>query len=215
MPVRGGVLDSAAHLLAMDQGIPVTVVLPIEVKNVRGWIFPWSQELYQLLHKASLLQIDHPDRSILPFLVCRRMQFVTGRMAKELGFFGVETRVQPISPTTDPVALEEVRVELGYFDLIPTLDANEALVSRVAALQSDAHKRAARWRLWAPILEPYFKVLREEHLDGRREVMWSLYDKVRESPHWQEGWPSPRPEPEFEDESFEDLFDEKPDDEEL
>jgi hypothetical protein len=198
-PVKGGSLDCAGHLLTLDQGIPVPVNLPIEVKNTRGWMFPWSQELFQLLHKAALLQTADLGRHILPFLICRRMQFMTGRMAKELGFFVVGLRLQPILPAVDEAKLQQVRNELGYFDLTPTVDPSETLVTRIETLAADAAKRAERWRLWAPPLLDYFEALREERSD-RQEIMNELYDVVRDSEHWEGTWPFPRPEPEPDEE---------------
>jgi len=200
-PVQGGPLDSAGHLLTLDQGIPVPVNLPIEVKNTRGWMFPWSQELFQLLLKAALLQVAGLDRRIVPLLICRRMQFMTGRMAKELGFFVVELRFQAISPTVDQTKLEQVQNELGYFDLTPTNDPSEALITRIETLANDAAKRAEKWALWAPALVDYFAALRQEGSD-RLEVMNEMYDVVRDSEHWEGTWPFPRPEPEPEEEDI-------------
>jgi hypothetical protein len=202
--VPGGPLDCACHLLTLDPGVPRAVNLPIEVKNTRSWMFPWSQELFQLLHKSALLQVADSNRRILPVLICRRMQFMTGRMAKDLGFFVVALKLQAILPSVDEVKLEQVRNELGYFDLAPTVDPSKSLVARIETLAADAAERAERWALWAPQLIDYFEALREERTD-RAEIMFELYDVVRESEYWEGIWPFPRPEPDSHEEDEFDL----------
>lgn len=55
--VPGGSLDDAAHLIVDDEhGLPLTITVLIEVKNLRHWIYPSHAELYQLLYKAYLLK---------------------------------------------------------------------------------------------------------------------------------------------------------------
>lgn len=53
-----GPLDSAGFLVPLDRnGIPQTpVTILFEVKNIRSWIYPTAEELYQLLYKAVVLQ---------------------------------------------------------------------------------------------------------------------------------------------------------------
>ena len=60
-----------------------------------GYTRPPTQ-LYQLLDKAARLQTAAPDVPIIPLLVCRRSHATTGKMAKQLGFFVLDTEVQPI-----------------------------------------------------------------------------------------------------------------------
>jgi hypothetical protein len=112
-PVEGGVLDAAAHLMSFDQGMPVPIAVVIEVKNVRGWIYPNAQELYQLLDKAARLQAAHPNHAILPVLVCRRLHWTAGKMARELGFFLTELWAQYIQMSVTKRLVDEVRKELG------------------------------------------------------------------------------------------------------
>jgi hypothetical protein len=67
-PVPGGSLDDAAFLtLLSDDGTPLPpYFVPVEVKNLREWIYPRTPELHQLLHKASALQVAHPDWAMVP-----------------------------------------------------------------------------------------------------------------------------------------------------
>jgi hypothetical protein len=113
-----GPLDNAVILTPInDDELPETpVAVPIEVKNVRDWIYPSSQELYQLLDKAAKLKQSHPELQIVPVLVCRRAHYTAYKMAQDLGFFIVQTRRQYIG-SVDPERLLEVRTELGFLDL--------------------------------------------------------------------------------------------------
>jgi hypothetical protein len=53
----------------------------------------------------------------VPVLVCRRAHYTAFKMAKDLGFFIIETRRQYIG-TVDEQRLQEVRTELGFLDLV-------------------------------------------------------------------------------------------------
>lgn len=92
------------------------VVVPIEVKNLRDWIYPEAPELHQLLSKAARLQSAHPDLRIAPVLVCRRAHYTTFKMARTLGFYVVDLRRQFLLPSSDldQARVDEVRAELGY-----------------------------------------------------------------------------------------------------
>jgi hypothetical protein len=129
------------------------VAVPIEVKNLRDWIYPSSQELYQLLWKSAKLQQERPEARIAPVLVCRRAHYTTFCMAKALGFFIVQTRRQYID-RVDQDRLLEVRVELGFTDL----DAQEGADPQVRHLFRDvftnhAGETADRWSITASVPE--------------------------------------------------------------
>ena len=74
-PVPGGSLDNAAfHTGVGVDGLPgTTKLMPIEAKNVRQWIYPRTQELYQLLDKSARLRVANPDLPVMPIFVCRRV----------------------------------------------------------------------------------------------------------------------------------------------
>jgi len=165
-PVEGGPLDSAAFLTTLDleelPGRPI--VLPIEVKNVRHWIYPSSSELFQLLHKAALLQIARPELDFVPVLLCRRRSFFLWAMGKELGFFPIEVAAQYVLPRA-PIDFDhfnEVRNELGYTDLSLSEDPSPRLVQALtSSLPREAARYAARWKECGPPLVEHFKGLRE------------------------------------------------------
>jgi hypothetical protein len=124
-----GPLDAAAHYLVRDaDGVPGNVItVPIEVKNLRDWIYPSSREQYQLLAKAAVIQDARPTRLISPVLVCRRAHITTMRMAKQLGFFIIPIERQYVQQV-DEEALIELRAELGLIDLVQQVGIDERLV---------------------------------------------------------------------------------------
>lgn len=119
-PVAGGAVDNAAFYTPVVDGVPgATVLVVIEAKNVRQWIYPQTQELYQLLDKCARLQLLKPDQKILPVLVCRRQHYQTGVMAKQMGFHVIGTwrqYVRPIvgSSVTDREKFDQVNSELAF-----------------------------------------------------------------------------------------------------
>ncbi|MFI5501160.1 hypothetical protein ACIA5E_19045 [Nocardia asteroides] len=114
-----GPLDSGGWLpILNDNGLPAGLAyVPIEVKNIRGWLYPQNSEVFQLLSKAAVLQRAAPDTLIHPILICRRVHYTIFFMAKQLGFKVRDTRQQYIRTVNDD-ALAEVRTELGFTDLM-------------------------------------------------------------------------------------------------
>lgn len=116
--VPGGPLDNAAHVYLGDPGRRYSIV--IEVKSRREWMYQVSDELYQVLFKAAVLQRLLPEARIVPVLVCRRAHITAFRMFKDLGGYIVEIRDQWLpTPHTriSPEDLLEVRNELNFLDL--------------------------------------------------------------------------------------------------
>lgn len=193
--VPGGPIDNVAQLQVLDSlGRPAgTVVVLVEVKNVRGWVYPESPELFQLLDKAAQLQLANPDLSFLPLLVCRRAQQTTFYAAHDLGFLVVDLQAQFLPPIAriDRSRLEEVRRELGYLDLAVGDVAPEVLVRRLSeTLRAQASKFAAQWRLTSAAAAPLFGELRKETLAGtpRRRRVNALRDIARGLPGTRVGW---------------------------
>lgn len=112
-----GPLDSAGFIVPLVDGLPQPAVATLfEVKNIRGWIYPTSWELYQLLHKAAIVQRANLDQPVLPILVCRKAHATTFKMARQLGFMIIATEVQYAGNVKEN-ALDEVRIELAFSDL--------------------------------------------------------------------------------------------------
>ena len=116
---------------------PFGVYVLVEVKNIREWVYPRTQELYQVLMKSAELQYAHQDADILPVLVCRKAHVTTMFMAKELGFFVIQAGRQylPESSLIDPQLLEEMTLELGISDLVQGTDSTAKIENRLKTLQ--------------------------------------------------------------------------------
>lgn len=92
--IQPGPLDCHAHILELpDLGSRVS--LAVEVKNINSWIYPWAQELWELLVKAAQVAQSTP---VLPVLVCMRSTHLTHQMAKDIGFFTAQTHDQLFNP---------------------------------------------------------------------------------------------------------------------
>jgi hypothetical protein len=154
-PVPIGPLDAAAICTPYDAAADVAgdpIAAPIEVKNLREWLYPWSQELYQLLDKAARIQHAHPDRQMVPVLICRKAHLTTFRMARDLGFFVIDTGRQFIAESVDEDKLQEVRIELGFTDLVATEDADRLITNRFINIYP-AHAQAGAAERWANTAE--------------------------------------------------------------
>jgi hypothetical protein len=181
--VPGGSLDNAGFLLTLDQttGMPsVPYALPVEVKNVRQWVYPQNRLLYQLLYKAAMLQQMHPRSDFVPILVCRKAHYLTNVMAKSLGFYVISTLRQYIRPLivsneTDRRAFEEVRDELGYH-LVPHDTAVPEMVSHFTDKVPRLAKRTAdNWRFAGAQFSELYGELREKISHKRRS---GLFDEL-------------------------------------
>lgn len=173
--VPGGPLDNAAWFTGLDEGgmpLPPVLVL-IEAKNLREWVYPRTQELYQLLDKAVSIQVARPDVLILPMLVCRRAHYTTGQMAKQVGFHLATTTVQYVRPVVAGIKdgqrkVEEIIAELG-FD-IALQEGETSLVRRQfeQTLPARIYDAAKRWQAVAlhPHVPDIVAQLRDEELLG-------------------------------------------------
>jgi hypothetical protein len=192
--VPGGALDNAAFLQVMGpDGMPRSIFLPIEVKNVRHWIYPRSKELHQLLHKAALLQSEHRDQPIAPVLICRKKSVLAYWMSIELGFRIVETNRQYLLPHADvqPHILQAVRDDLGFTDLVQTTDADPTIVGVFKdSVPGEARGIADRWAICGPELVDYFAELRKDDLSDEQRDAWlrDLKETVTELPGCRGRW---------------------------
>jgi hypothetical protein len=175
-PVRGGPLDSAAWAEQLDEHGRSTgsVLCPIEVKNIRHWIYPPHYELFQLLHKAALLQAAHPDVPICPVLITRMRSWSTDQMSRDLGFRIVDVHKQFVLPTeeVDETHVEEVRQELGYADLTRSDTADPNLTNLLAgSIRTTSRPNAERWGEHGSKLSDHYEILRSTSLSqGERDA---------------------------------------------
>lgn len=196
-PVAGGSLDNAAFYTPLSEGMPgVPVTVIVEAKNLREWVYPSTQELYQVLDKGAALAVSNPGVPIVPVLVCRKMHFTTARMASQMGFHCIETKRQYVRPIVaagpGETKFKEVVVELGY-----DLQLNEGSVAPmvqqfVTHLPRRIDEAAARWRqvVSHPVVPPALKALRDDRLrpPERRALTAELKEAVDEATGESPGW---------------------------
>jgi hypothetical protein len=172
--VQGGPLDGAIWLQVTNAvGLPVANVLcPVEVKNIRHWIYPSADELHQLLHKSAHLQIRHPDLLICPILITRRKSFTANAMSRELGFRILDVRKQFVLPITDVDldVLARLQSELGFVDLVAQDGSDSGLVAALDSVAKTAVQNAMNWKTYAPELIAHFAALREEQTQAAAHV---------------------------------------------
>jgi len=168
-PVPGGPLDTAAWAEQLDEHGRSTgsVLCPIEVKNIRHWLYPIHRELFQLLHKAALIQKAHPDELICPVLITRKRAWVTDQMSRDLGFRVIDLHKQFVLPTedVDEEQVEEVRQELGYADLTRSDEADRNLTNLLAgSIRTTSRPNAQRWQEHGSKLAEHYETLRSTSL---------------------------------------------------
>lgn len=183
-PVPGGPLDTAAWADQLDEHgrSKGSVLCPIEVKNIRHWLYPLHHELFQLLHKSALLQRANPDEPIHPVLVTRKRAWLTEQMSRDLGFRVIDINRQFVLPTedVDEEQVEEVRRELGYTDLTRSDAADQALTSVLAgSVRTTAQANAKLWREHGSKLAEHYEALRSTSLSQRERD--AAMDELRDA----------------------------------
>jgi hypothetical protein len=177
-----GPLDNAFVVQRLDKATrapipPWGVTALVEVKNVRDWIYPSSPELFQLLHKAAVIQNRHPDQSFLPVLVCRRAHTTTAFMAKDLGFFVIDARRQYLAASSiiEPDHFQEMTDELGLVDMVIGHDSTARIENRLVTLQQyfDLDSATATWKAISARTELHdlFRSLNKEQMSPRERTM--------------------------------------------
>ena len=183
-PVAGGPLDAAVWADQQDDlgRASGSVLCPVEVKNIRHWIYPTSHELFQLLHKSALLQQSHPELAICPILVTRQRSWTADRMSRDLGFRILDLHKQFVLPIADvpETQVDAICAELGY-DLVRTDDPDPTLTKLAReSLRLSAQRNAERWRDHGSLLADHYEALRDAALSGtaRDDAMTALRDEA-------------------------------------
>jgi hypothetical protein len=193
-PIPGGSIDTGAYVVGRVGASPGrAILLMIEVKNLRSWLFPRSPQVYQLLDKCAQLLLADPSLAIVPMLVCRRRHYTTRSMGADLGFFVVELHRQFMLPSTTvaPSAVEDVRRELGFHFLSVSEEPDAILLG---VLRNTVPPRleafADRWASRVPTLAPYFAALRDETVVGpaREALLAAMRTDAMALPKASGGW---------------------------
>lgn len=182
--VSGGPLDAAAWAEQLDEHGRSTgsVLCPIEVKNIRHWIYPLHSELFQLLHKAALLQQAHPEVPICPVLITRMRSWSADQMSRDLGFRVIDLHKQFVLPTEDVYEeqVEEVRRELGYADLTRSDTADQNLTKLLGgSVRTTSRPNSERWQEHGSHLAEHYEALRPSSLSQRDRG--AAMDELREA----------------------------------
>ena len=200
--VPGGPVDNAAlHTALQETGLPgATTLVPIEAKNIRQWVYPRTQELFQLLDKSASLHERHPEVPITPVFVCRRLMAPTAWMAQQMGFHVIETKKQYIRPVVaekDEDArrkFDEVNDELGF-----NLTAHEGEVPPMTSQFAKTLPRriadaSERWAIVAdhPRVPDLLAQLRDKEIsdETRLACLEELGRSVQEATGENVGWTS-------------------------
>jgi hypothetical protein len=172
--------DVAIFVPHDDAGQPgQPILMPIEVRNTREWLMPHSRGLYQLLIKATRIQVTEREVPMVPMFVCRRAHPRLVAMGRDLGFLVIESRREFILPSVAETAVAEVRAALGLTDLTRADSADRLLVSRLEQIvPSLAMPLVTRWQRTAMTTIPlrFAALLDESALSGRRRILREIRD---------------------------------------
>ena len=121
--IEPGPLDALAYILDTDT-VARKAALLVEVKNLRGWIYPWAPELWQMLTKVAPLA---DKTSIMAMLAAPHVPWSTMQFAKDLGFSVSQYGNQLFSPSVDETEFDGVVKEFGL-----TIVRHEGPLKRVS-----------------------------------------------------------------------------------
>lgn len=161
--IERGTFDTAGYLTSELADEPTLHTVVSEVKNQRQWTYATNPEFHKFLYKASQLQNAHPTAEIVPLFVSSFRSNEAWQFSRLIGCFAVRTEHQFVlnrSPLDEDL-FWEVPNELGYSDLVlgdtPPTRYKRAITE---SLPRNARVVAERWRVTAPLCEPFFEAAR-------------------------------------------------------
>ena len=86
------------------------IAFAVEVKNVRGWLYPRDHETWDLMAKVG----HFPE--VVPILVARRIHPITFRFMRDVGGLAFQAKVQWFSDSIDADRFSAVIQRLGFLD---------------------------------------------------------------------------------------------------
>lgn len=146
-----GSLDTFCYYLSPSSGVERKAVpAGIEVKNIREWIYPESQELWQTIRAATEL-------NCIPVLVTRRIHLTTASFCKSVGMAVFETQRQYFAPELrDDPRLLNVYQDLYFRDILPWDSADRYITKFFAStLPSILDRTVAHFARSAELLRSY------------------------------------------------------------
>lgn len=104
------------------------LLIAVETKNIREWIYPNSQELWSLVNKANT--ISSSSCPVLPVIICRKIPYYAYVAFKQLGILGFETHTQFFDPSIDDQLVDIKHKDgLGFHDIKTALVPPAGFVS--------------------------------------------------------------------------------------
>lgn len=170
-----GSMDTYCYYVSPSSGLPRdSVPVGVEVKNIREWIYPESQELWQAIRAATEL-------NCIPVLVTRRVHFATGRFCRSVGMAVCETQRQYFAPELrdDPRLLDVYR-NLYFQDILPWDSADRYTTKFFAStLPAMLERTVARYTRSKELLRAYAIGAGLHSDDLPHEQRTSLFDGFR------------------------------------
>lgn len=167
--------DVVIYVTTGPDGLPgPAILMPIEIRNTREWLMTHTRGLYQLLLKATRIQVTESQVPMVPMFVCRRAHPQLLAMGHDLGFLVLETRREFILPSVAETAVSDVRSRLGLTDLTRTDEPDRLLVSRLEQIVPGlATPLVTRWQRTAMTTIPlrFDDLVAEPTLAGRRRIL--------------------------------------------
>jgi hypothetical protein len=122
----------------------------VEVKNIREWIYPMNCEAWVTIRKCLVLDF-------VPFLVARKMAYLTREVFRRLGILAFEFHRQVFAPSVaeDLVDIQHID-RLGYKDVITLpMAPYEPLSAFIQKVPPSLPGLRTRWDAHRPLLEEF------------------------------------------------------------
>lgn len=145
----GGPVDYVGYVVAESaSSLGVPIVLLVEVKANRGWLYPSSAELFQPLMRGLSFNEAQPSERCVPMLVTRRVHPEVFPLAQRLGFMAIPLDAQFLGDATAQRLVDEVKSELTFRDLQtgPLLSLRVRDYFRRPTFRRALPMAAERWR---------------------------------------------------------------------
>jgi hypothetical protein len=144
----GEIDNSAIYIDDANPADPALISVVFEVKNTRSWYYNNDPAVMWFLRKAAVIQAARPGQLILPVFLCRRWQWKLWEQGETEGFLPAQVNRQLVLADSELTeeAFEEVRIELGYDDMIlDNRPTNYHLGIVDASMRNYARERAELW----------------------------------------------------------------------
>lgn len=150
-------------------------LVAVEAKNTREWIYPSSQEIWGLIHKANAISTTRFP--VLPVLICRKIPFYAFIAFKQLGVLGYEIHSQFFDPSVaDQLVDIKDKTRLGFHDVKTDLSPPSGLLKFLnQTIGEQGPDSVAKFLRHKPILDQVAPRLADKKLSNSdRAHYWQL-----------------------------------------